>query len=149
MNFFQKEGFSGAIDTIIGEETFFKGEIKAKGPLRICGQVEGRINSESEVFLGEKSKVRGDIHGGRVVVSGEVFGNIIATSGLEILKHGKVHGDITADKLTMEEGTTYKGKVRVGTVSENSTNEAVAEPQNPNSPTAQIFNFFSSSEETA
>ena len=141
---------SAAIDTMIGEGTFFNGTIKTKGPLRICGQVEGKIESEAEVFIGEKSKIQGDVRGGRVVVSGEISGNIIATDGLEISKSGRVHGNITADRLLMEEGTTYTGKVTVGAVSEEPIQIVVEDTkhQEPKkSSTTQIFNLFSSNSE--
>jgi cytoskeletal protein CcmA (bactofilin family) len=46
-----------------------------------------------------------------VIVSGDVNGNISANGGLEITKTGKVFGDIVSDKLIVDEGAIYKGKV--------------------------------------
>ena len=51
------------------------------------------------------------------VVKKDVNGNISANSGLEITKTGKVFGDIVSDKLIVDEGATYKGKVTLETTS--------------------------------
>jgi len=104
------------ISSIIGEGTSFKGEISSAGSLQIAGEVIGCINVKGEVFIVGNGRVQGDINGGRVVVSGTVDGNIIAGKGLEILKNGKVNGEITCDKLIIEEGSSYQGKVNVAGV---------------------------------
>jgi len=99
------------INSIIGEDTQFKGEINSKGSIRIGGEFEGKVQANGDVLIGEGSKVNGNIAGARVIVSGDVTGNIVANGGLEITKTGKVFGDITSDKLIVDEGAIYKGKV--------------------------------------
>ena len=102
-----------AINSMVGEGTSFKGEINSSGTLRIAGELNGTICTKGDVFIVEKGKVFGDVSGSRVVVSGYIEGNIFASKGLEILKLGKVHGEITCDKLLIEEGGHYEGKVNV------------------------------------
>jgi len=99
------------INTIIGEETQIKGEITSKGSVRVGGEFEGKIQAHGDVLVGEGSIINGNINGSRVIVSGEVNGNIAANAGLEITKTGKVIGDILSDKLIVDEGAIYKGKV--------------------------------------
>ncbi|MBI5699227.1 polymer-forming cytoskeletal protein [Candidatus Saganbacteria bacterium] len=103
-----------AINSIIGESTTIKGEISSQGPLHLNGLIEGEVLAEGEVFVGEKGKVKGNISGGKVVVSGRVEGNISARLGLEIAKGGEVQGEITTDKLLIEAGSSYLGKVNIG-----------------------------------
>lgn len=103
-----------AINSIIGEATTIKGEISAQGPLHLNGVIEGEVMAEGEVFVGERGKVKGNISGGKVVVSGRVEGNISARQGLEIAKGGEVQGEITTDKLLIEAGSSYLGKVNIG-----------------------------------
>ena len=102
------------INSFIGEGTLFKGEINASGSLFINGQVEGLISIEGDVFVGEKGKVVGNVIGAKVVVSGHIVGDITAKMGLEITKNGNVEGEITCDKLIIEDGSAYKGRVHVG-----------------------------------
>ena len=105
------------VNSIIGDDTFVKGEISTKGSVRLGGQFDGTLNAEGDVLVSEGSKVEGNVSGGRIVVSGDVSGNIISHSGLEITRTGKVFGDITCDKLIVDEGAIYKGKVTLETPS--------------------------------
>ena len=105
------------VNSIIGDDTQVKGEIVSKGSVRIGGEFEGKIQAHGDVLIGEGSSVTGSIAGARVTVSGDVNGNISANSGLEITKTGKVFGDIISDKLIVDEGATYKGKVTLESTS--------------------------------
>jgi len=104
------------INSIIGEDTQVKGEIISKGSVRLGGEFEGKIQAHGDVLIGEGSRVTGSIAGARVTVSGDVNGNISANTGLEITKTGKVYGDVISDKLIVDEGAIYKGKVTLESV---------------------------------
>jgi cytoskeletal protein CcmA (bactofilin family) len=101
----------GVINSVIGRDATVKGEIMTKGAIRVDGEFEGRISAQGDIFLGEGSKIVGNLNGSRIVVSGEVNGNIVSSNGLEITRSGKVYGDVTGDKLVIDEGAIYKGKV--------------------------------------
>lgn len=105
------EGFIGSV---IGENSKFKGEFSTAGSVNINGDFEGLIKAEHEVIISPGGKVTGEISGGSVIVSGHVNGNITAKDNLEITKTGRVHGDIHGGKITIEEGSSYNGKVIVG-----------------------------------
>lgn len=107
------------INSVIGENTQFKGEIISRGSIRIGGEFEGKIIAQGDVLIGEGSKVTGDVKGSKVIVSGDVNGNITSSNGLEITKTGKVYGDVDSDKLIVDEGATYKGKVALESSSSN------------------------------
>jgi len=115
------------VNTVIGEDAFFKGSIQTQRSVRIEGNMEGEINSQGEVFIGEKSKVNANVFGKRVIISGEVKGNIEALNGLEITKTGRVYGDITGDHLIIEEGAVYKGKVNMDVISSQNVYEGPLE----------------------
>ena len=99
------------INSIIGDDTQIKGEIVTKGSIRMGGEFEGKIHANGDILVSEGSRLTGTISGSRIIVSGDVNGNISASSGLEITKKGKVFGDITSDKLMVDEGAIFKGKV--------------------------------------
>ena len=105
------------INSVIGEDTQIKGEITSKGSVRLGGELEGKLQAHGDVLIGEGSRVTGSITGAKVIVSGDVNGNILAAGGLEITKTGKVYGDIISDKLIVDEGAVYKGKVTLETTS--------------------------------
>lgn len=105
----------GAFETIIGEKARFKGELSSPGSVSISGGFEGKISVEGDLIIAPGSKIAGEVRGGTVVVSGRVDGNITALHTLEITRSGRVHGDLTGGKIVIEEGSSYRGKVKVET----------------------------------
>ncbi len=116
-----KQHSPGAVDSLIGEKAKFKGEIITAGSISVNGEFEGKLTSQGEVILGSTSKVSGTIQGSAVVVSGKVEGNIIAAQHLEITKSGKVNGDLTGGRIVIEEGSSYRGRVKVQAPGEEET----------------------------
>jgi cytoskeletal protein CcmA (bactofilin family) len=107
-----KRTISG-IYSILGPDTSFKGILDTQESIRIEGNFEGTINSQGEVFIGEGAVVNADVYGKRVIVSGELKGTIEAINGLEITGTDRVYGDITGDRLIVDEGAVYKGNVNM------------------------------------
>ena len=103
----------GGIDTFLGEQTKFKGELDSTGPISVNGEFEGKLNSSGKIIVGQNGRVTGEVRGREVVVAGKVDGNITAGEILEIAKTGKVYGDLTGGKIVIEEGAVYRGKVAV------------------------------------
>ncbi|NOX21173.1 MAG: polymer-forming cytoskeletal protein [Nitrospirae bacterium] len=97
------------IETIIGNNTSFKGEVEVKGILRVDGNFEGTIRAEW-VIIGPEGSVKGDIQAKGIVVGGKVEGNLSAEETVEIESKGQVIGDISTKKLTIIEGGLFEGK---------------------------------------
>lgn len=115
------------VGTVIGAETDFRGTIHSQNSIRIDGQIEGEIFSQGEVYIGEASCIKGNIYAKRVIIAGEVNGNIEAAQGLKIAKTGRVYGDISGDRLIVEEGGTYKGLVNMDVISTHNLMEGQVE----------------------
>ncbi len=98
---------------LIGPESEVKGVLHSQGSIRIEGVVEGEIRSQGEVVIGQGSRVTANIVAKRVIVSGEVSGNIEAIKGLKICGTGRVYGDIHGSTLMIEEGAIYRGRVNM------------------------------------
>ncbi len=118
------------IDTIIGKKAHFKGELSTKGSVCVNGRLEGKINTDADLIIASGSKIVGNISGGNVVVSGNVEGNITAVHNLEIKKSGRVHGDLEGGRIVIEEGSSYRGRVKVKST-EPVIEESVEEPAPP------------------
>ena len=101
------------VSTIIGEESELKGTIHSQGSVRIEGSLDGEIVSQGEVYIGKS--VLNDVFAQRVVIAGSR--NIEAVKGIKICPTGKVEGDLTGDRLIVEEGGVYKGKVNMDVIS--------------------------------
>jgi len=100
------------LESLIGANTDFQGELNVKGTLRVDGQVDGRLNAEC-VILSETAVVKGEITAKKIIVGGKVEGNLRAQEILEIRAKGKVLGDIFTNKLSVMQGGEFNGKIEM------------------------------------
>lgn len=97
------------LESFIGANSNFKGDIDTKGTLRVDGTMDGNVNADW-VILGEKASLKGDITARGIIVGGRVEGNLRAKEIVEIKSKGQVFGDIYASKLTIVEGGMFDGR---------------------------------------
>jgi cytoskeletal protein CcmA (bactofilin family) len=97
------------LESFVGANSEFKGNIETKGTLRIDGKLEGNVQADW-VILGEKSSVRGDITARGIIVGGSVDGNLRAKEIIEIKSKGRVTGNTVTTKLTISEGGIFDGR---------------------------------------
>ncbi len=103
-------------ETIIGEGIKIKGEISFERFIRIDGEFEGELISEGKVTVGPKGVVRADLNLNEAIIEGTVEGNITVKERLELRGDARVHGDISARLLAIDEGVTIVGKLTVNPV---------------------------------
>jgi len=97
------------LEVVIGAESVFKGEMTAKGTIRIDGSFEGNIVADC-VILGESGTVVGDVQVSVLIAGGKLRGNIKAGDHVEIQSKGEVYGDIYALRLMVAEGAVFEGR---------------------------------------
>lgn len=97
------------LESFIGANSNFKGDIDTKGTLRVDGTMEGNVNADW-VILGEKAYLRGDITARGIIVGGKVEGNLRVKEIVEVKTKGQVYGDIYSSKLTIVEGGIFDGR---------------------------------------
>ena len=97
------------LESFVGVNSHFKGDIKSKGTLRIDGTVEGNVEADW-IVMGEKASLKGDVAARGVIMGGRMQGNIAAREILEIRSKGQVLGDITTPKLVVSEGGVLEGR---------------------------------------
>ncbi len=97
------------LESFVGVNSHFRGDIKSKGTLRIDGRVDGNVEADWLV-LGEKASLKGDVTARGVITGGRIEGNVTAKEILEIKPKGQVIGDITVTKLTVSEGGILEGR---------------------------------------
>lgn len=97
--------------TVIAKETRIKGDIQTDALLLIDGEVEGEIQSASEVSIGANGKFSGTLRTRRLIVNGSLKGTVHCDK-LEILKSGVVQGDVNLKDFTIEPGGRFYGVSR-------------------------------------
>ena len=102
------------IENILGRSCLIRGDLVAEGAFRIDGTVEGSVESQASVVVGEGGIVRGDVRGVDVVVAGQIHGNVTCTGHLEILAKGVIEGDLAAKSMRLETGGIFRGTSHMG-----------------------------------
>ena len=103
--------------SFIGAQTQIKGNIEADEDLLIMGRVEGDISlGNGALQLDADSSVLGDISARAVTIRGSVVGNVTAEEMVHISEEGRVVGDLTTGRVTIEDGAQYSGRVEMGPV---------------------------------
>ncbi len=100
------------LESFVGANSSFKGDISTKGTLRIDGIVEGNIVADW-VVLGDKAHIKGDIAARGIVIGGRVEGNARAKEIVEIKNKGRLSGEIATLKLVVVEGGILEGRTRM------------------------------------
>jgi cytoskeletal protein CcmA (bactofilin family) len=98
---------------VLGSDVEIKGSLKFTGELTFEGKLEGEIQSDGTLNLGDSAVVTGNINVQSVVVRGKINGNINAKEKIDIKAKTELFGDIRAAKLMIEEGVTFVGKTDV------------------------------------
>jgi cytoskeletal protein CcmA (bactofilin family) len=98
----------------IGKGLFIKGEINGSESLFIDGKVEGSINLPgNRVTVGRNGQVSASITAREIVVLGKVRGNMTATDRVDIRAEGSLSGDVTAARISIEDGAFFKGGIDI------------------------------------
>jgi cytoskeletal protein CcmA (bactofilin family) len=114
----------GELNGFLDHGSSFKGELEFEDTMRIDGRFNGKIVSKNELIVGESAHIDGDIHVGRIAISGTVVGKIVADQRVEIHRNGKVYSDIDTPALIIEEGAVFQGNCVMGDRKGNVTNIA-------------------------
>jgi cytoskeletal protein CcmA (bactofilin family) len=100
-------------DTVIGSGTMIEGIISSRENVCVEGVFKGKIMSDACIIIGETGKVEADITADTVLMSGEVHGNIVAKTKLEITSRGKLRGNIKTGSLIIAEGVLFEGNCQM------------------------------------
>ena len=92
--------FSGMAHNALTAETTIVGKIVSQKDIRIDGTLEGRLECQGKVVIGETGQVIGDIVAVNAEVVGRITGNVMVA----------LEGDIQARRLAIQPGAVLNGK---------------------------------------
>jgi cytoskeletal protein CcmA (bactofilin family) len=90
------------------------GQLSFQGPARIDGTVDGEIQCQGTLTIGEGAEVRAKISGQAVVIRGKVEGNVTAKEKVELAAPGRLIGNIDTNRLLITEGVVFDGDCSMG-----------------------------------
>ena len=99
------------VDSVVGAGLALKGTLTGAGGIRIEGAFEGDIELHGLVVVGEQGRVTcRHLKAGTVVVAGSVRGDITAQR-VEIMRTGRVWGNVVTASFSTEEGAFLRGQI--------------------------------------
>lgn len=101
-------------ESTIAADLTIEGKIDGAGSVRIHGKFKGDVNVQGDVTIESGAKVTGGVHADKVMISGELEGNIESASRVELLATGTVIGDVKASAMTVAAGARMRGHADFG-----------------------------------
>lgn len=99
------------VTSVIGPGVVWKGKLSGKGGVRIEGALDGNVNLQGLLVVGETGRVTCEtLKANIVIVAGAVRGDITAEK-LEIRSSGRVWGNVITAAFSTEEGAFLRGQV--------------------------------------
>lgn len=100
-------------EKILDVDASMQGTISFRDPvnLRINGSFEGRLDTRGSLTIGENANVKADIHGDRILISGKITGNIIASASISVIAPALIRGNIQTPVLSVTEGAVIEGQL--------------------------------------
>ena len=103
-----------AKESLIAADLTIEGKIEGAGHVRIAGKFKGDVNVQGDLTIEKGAKLSGGVKAKKVMVAGELDGNIESASRVELLDTGALSGDIKAGTLTVAAGSRIRGHVECG-----------------------------------
>lgn len=97
----------------LGPGCVFEGEIRGTGSLECHGTVDGTIELDGDIVVGERGTARAILRGRRVVIEGVLQGDACGAARVEVGATGQVTGDIRAPSVSFAEGAVFEGNVEM------------------------------------
>ena len=101
-------------ESLIAAELTIEGKIEGTGHVRIAGKFNGDVNVQGNLTIETGAKLTGGVRAQKVIVAGELEGNIESAQKVEVLESGALIGDVKAGSLTVAAGSRMRGQVEFG-----------------------------------
>jgi len=97
---------------VLGPSISIKGTLSGQEDFLIEGRVQGEVSfKQHAVTVGKRGRVDADLYCKQIFVEGEVQGNLYGQELVVIRKSGKVQGNATAPRVSIEDGAQFHGAV--------------------------------------
>ncbi len=111
---------SGTTRNVLNYDVSVVGTLRFTDDLLVDGSVEGEITSDGVLTVGANASIQaGDknkvaVRTQSAIIHGKVVGDIVVTDRVELASTAELVGDVTASKISIEEGAVFVGYCRVG-----------------------------------
>lgn len=99
--------------TIIGAGVVLEGKLSSNGNIRIDGAINGDINANGSVTVGETGEITGEIKAEVISIGGKVTGSINSKEKAVLESKAVLKGDIITKILVVEAGAIFDGSSKM------------------------------------
>jgi cytoskeletal protein CcmA (bactofilin family) len=111
----RKAPMTADVETLIGPGTRVDGNLLVSAGVHLEGQVRGNVSAPDEggawLFVAERGVVEGQVDVPRVIVHGEVRGDIRAIAKVELGPRAKIAGNVHYGLIEMAAGALIQGRL--------------------------------------
>jgi cytoskeletal protein CcmA (bactofilin family) len=97
----------------VGRNINVSGKLIFHEPVRIEGRFRGEVRSIDLVVVGEEGMVEGKLCAPRLLIMGELRGDIVGCDRVVLGPRARCYGNIEARSLHVSEGAYFEGNVRM------------------------------------
>lgn len=102
------------MSSVVEQGLVVTGDIFGEVDLTVRGIVRGSILLQNaNVFIEQSGYIQGEVRADKIVVAGEVLGDITAETALQVTATAKVRGNIRASKLAMADEAFFSGGLEI------------------------------------
>jgi len=98
----------------VGRNTNIAGKLIFQEPVRIEGRFRGEVSSVELLVVTAEAIIEGKLRAPRLLILGEVTGDVIGALQVVLGPAAKVNGRIQSGSLTICEGALFNGDVQMG-----------------------------------
>lgn len=107
---------TGGVDrpTHLSKTIQLKGTITGNEDLYVDGKMEGSVDLPNNILtVGANGQVQANVNAREVVILGKLNGNVTAVDRVEIKAQGALTGDVSAARISIEDGAFFKGGIDI------------------------------------
>jgi len=99
--------------TIISAGVVIEGKVASSGNIRIDGIINGDVNAQGNITVGEHGQIKGQINADNVVVGGKIFGTVNAKEKFVLESNSILNGDVITKILVISPGAKFNGNSKM------------------------------------
>jgi len=107
---------AASAESVIGADLAIDGTISGAGSVRLAGRFTGDVTVDGMVTIEAGARLAGGVLASAVTIAGELEGNVVRATRVDIVSSGIMMGDLKADTLTLAAGARLRGHVECGWV---------------------------------
>jgi cytoskeletal protein CcmA (bactofilin family) len=103
----------GAETATVGRGAKIAGRVSGDGDLVVEGRIEGEVTVSGDLTLLPGSVVEAPVNAADVTIDGAIVGDVHARGAVVLRASGSVQGAITTNRLALEEGARFSGRIEM------------------------------------